>query len=155
MESSSSLCFPMPMASRSCPKCFRIYPQNTGYCVQCRDSTCSAICSVESRRGAYIGILRDATLGSLGLWSNMAKKSVNQIAECITDAHATSNEHNCNGLAHGCPLKLAFWCLKREVDELVTGVRGLCLDCIKAERETTSLNMPDSDAKACRVNHIN
>jgi hypothetical protein len=99
----------------------------------------------------YIKILKDAGLEPLGLWSVMTDKSIIEIEKCVVAAWC-GGTHTCNGTSN-CPLKTIFWDLKIKIDGLATGTRGVCLDCIKAEREVIGLNMPQTDNPGCRVDH--
>jgi len=153
MEQSCILSFPAPSAGRSCAKCWRSVSSSTEYCTPCRASTVSAICSRESRRGMYVGLLKDGGLEPIGLWSTMTTKSIIEIAETISVVARSSNDrHSCNRM-YDCPLKSVFWDLKKEIDALATGTRGLCLDCIKAERKTIGLDALHLDKPRCQVDH--
>jgi hypothetical protein len=101
----------------------------------------------------YIGVLKDNGMEPIGLWSMMSTKSIIEIARAIAVVALRSGDlHSCNRTFE-CPLKSVFWNLKTEVDALATGTRGLCLDCIKAERETVGLDTLHSDKDGCRVDH--
>jgi hypothetical protein len=82
----------------------------------------------------------------------MAKKSVIEISDIISVAQDLANRHSCDG-AISCPLKSSFMNLGSDIKLLARSARGLCLDCINAERETTGLNMLPSNKTGCRVGH--
>lgn len=110
------------------------------------------MCSRQFRRGEYVGILNKAGLEPIGLWSTMSTKSIGEIARGIVVARDEANRHDCNGMTD-CPLRSTFFALEKEVDRLVTGTRGLCLDCVNAKHETTGLNMHHPDKPECRMGH--
>jgi len=91
-------------------------------------------------------------LESIGLQSAMGMKGLIEMPSVLLAAAIASNNHNCQS-SLDCPLRGALWTLKTEVDRFVTGTRGLCLDCVKAGRATTGLNMPINDKAKCRMGH--
>jgi hypothetical protein len=125
--------------------------------MNCRVAAESQLCSIESRKGVYIGFLKKATLDPVRLWATMTTNSITSIAHYLqTAAREASNKHACTGISKGCPVISSLWSLKTDVDGVngvATLTRGLCLDCIKAGRETVSLEMEQPDKSFCRVDH--
>jgi hypothetical protein len=76
----------------------------------------------------------------------MGSKSINEIAACILRAQESSIQHSCEGPSN-CLLKNTFVLLNKDIAMLVSGTKGLCLDCINNENEDVGLK-PD-----CIVGH--
>lgn len=156
MEQSCLLAFTDPSRPKYCRGCGKIHATDS-FCQKCRILPEPQVCSVESRKGLYVNILKGAQLQPVGLWAEIANKSIIEIAQCVSNAaRAASNSHSCAGSGKGCPLVSSMWSLKTEIDGpggVETLIRGLCLDCIKAGRETSSLAMEQLDKGICRVAH--
>jgi hypothetical protein len=146
MTASSEKCFIRPLEMRSCISCSGFVQPTVQHCPKCRTPTAPAMCSRRSRRGEYVGYLKDAGMDPLKLWSLMRTKSINEIAACILKAQSASFHHNCEGPTN-CLLKNAFVLLNKDVATLASSTKGICLDCINNENENVGLK-PD-----CMVGH--
>ncbi len=146
IDTASDKSFTITSASRSCTSCFAFVQPAMQQCSKCRVPTAPALCSRRSRRGDYIGVLRETGLDPLRMWSLMAEKSIDEIAVCILKAQEASVQHDCQGAA-SCLLKTAFSLLNKRVAILASNTRGICLDCLNAEHDDIGFK-PD-----CVVGH--
>jgi hypothetical protein len=101
----------------------------------------------------YVAILKEAGLNPIELWAVMSKKSLFEISDNIEVARRAADSHICDGMKD-CPLRPVIAGLKKSVDVVAIGTRGLCLDCVNAERETTGLDMNHPEKPKCRVAHV-
>ena len=166
MEESSVESFSDHSRGMICQVCRRKPNQNNDCCGV---GLVHPACDLEYRRGAYVWLLREAGLDPIGLWASMATKSVIEIVQCLdTAALNTSQVHCCTGNRpetwSSCPLVTAMWHLKADIsgrtgprpfggNGIASLSRGLCLECIKAGRETTSLAMKPPEKNLCTVKH--
>jgi hypothetical protein len=152
MTTVSEKSFILPLEMRSCVSCLQFVKPSVQLCPKCRTTTAPAMCSRQSRRGEYIGVLRDAGLDPLRLWSLMGTKSINEITESILKAQVVSVQHNCEGPSN-CLLKNTFVLLNKDIATLASSTKGLCLDCINTGQEDVGLK-PDcivGHGKSCLV----
>jgi hypothetical protein len=152
MDQSSDLCFLMPRLPKHCSKCWKTVPPLGEVCPRCRSMTVPTTCSLESRRGLYIGFLKEAKLDPVRLWAAMGSRSLNEIARNIKTAQEASTKHSCYGSLN-CPLQNAFDELSSEVDTLVKNTKGLCLDCVKAGCDNPGLSSIPANESTCMAFH--